>query len=77
MNIQTEKLELIEWISKLKDTSVIDRLREIKNAHKASDDWWNELDEEERASIERGLKDIKEGRTHPHETARKIYEKYL
>lgn len=77
MNIQTEKLELIEWISKLKDTSVIERLREIKNAHKESDDWWSELDEEERASIERGLKDIEEGRTHPHETARKIYENYL
>jgi predicted transcriptional regulator len=77
MNIQTEKLELIEWISKLKDTSVIDRLREIKNSHKESEDWWNQLDEEERASIDRGLKDFEEGRTHSHETARNIYEKYL
>jgi len=28
-------------------------------------------------SIERGLKDIEEGRVYPHETVQKIYGKYL
>jgi predicted transcriptional regulator len=28
-------------------------------------------------SINQGLKDFEEGRTHSHETARKLYEKYL
>jgi len=35
------------------------------------------LSQEEIESIEKGLKDLEEGRIHPHETARKIYEKYL
>ncbi|HPQ21084.1 MAG TPA: hypothetical protein PK147_04490 [Saprospiraceae bacterium] len=77
MNIQTEKLDLIEWISKLNDASVIDKLREIKNDYSNSKDWWDSLKKEEIDSINRGLKDIEEGRTHSHETARKIYEKYL
>lgn len=35
------------------------------------------LSKEEIESIERGLKDLEEGRVHSHETARKIYKKYL
>ena len=68
---------MIEWISKLNDPSLINQLLEIKNAHKESGDSWNQLDDEERASIERGLQDFKEGKTHSHEIARKVYEKYL
>ena len=77
MNIQSEKLGLIEWISRLNDTSIIAKLRKIKEEYSVSEDWWNELDQEEITSINRGLKDIEEGRIHSHETARKIYEKYL
>jgi predicted transcriptional regulator len=36
-----------------------------------------EITTEELESINRGLKDIDEGNIHSHETARKIYEKYL
>jgi predicted transcriptional regulator len=31
----------------------------------------------EKESIERGLKDIEEGRVHAHETVQKLYGKYL
>ena len=77
MNIQAEKLDLIEWISKLNDTSIIDRLRQIKEDYSKSKDWYDTLKKEEVESINRGLKDFEEGRIHSHETARKIYEKYL
>ena len=43
MNIQTEKLDLIEWISKLNDTSIINRLRQIKEDYSTSKDWWDAL----------------------------------
>jgi predicted transcriptional regulator len=39
--------------------------------------WEETLTQEEIESIERGLKDLEEGRIHSHETARKVYEKYL
>ncbi len=77
MNIQTEKLNLIEWISILNDISIIDKLRVIKEDYSKSKDWWDTLKKEELESINRGLKDFEEGRTHSHETARKTYEKYL
>jgi predicted transcriptional regulator len=77
MDIQTEKLNLIEWISRLKDNSIIDRLKAIKEDYSKSKDWSNTLNEEELQSINRGLRDFEEGRVHTHENARKIYEKYL
>ena len=77
MNIQTEKLGLIEWISKLNDSSIIEKLKSIKEDYSRSRDWWDSLNKEELDSIERGLKDLKEGKVHSHKTARKIYEKYI
>jgi len=77
MNIQAEKLSLIEWILKLQNKSVIAKLKRIQEEHIESEDWWNELSKEEKESIERGLKDIEEGRIHSHESVRKVYGKYL
>ena len=77
MNIQTEKLDLIEWITKLNDSSIIEKLRAIKSNYVHSPDTWDNLHKEEIESIERGLKDLDEGRVHSHETARNIYAKYL
>ncbi len=77
MNIQTEKLDLIEWISRLNDSSIIHKLRQIKEDYSQSADWWKHLNKEEKESIDRGLKDFEEGKIHSHEEARKLYEKYL
>lgn len=76
MNIETEKLELIEWISKLNDNSVINKLRQIKQDYIKSGDWWDNLKQEEIESINRGLNDFDENRIHSQETTRKVYEKY-
>ncbi len=40
-------------------------------------DWFNELSEAEKNSIEMGLKDSAEGKVVPHSEAKKLYEKYL
>jgi hypothetical protein len=77
MNIQNEKLGLIEWISKLNDFSIIEKLRDLKDEYSKSQDWWDSLKSEELESINRGLEDIEQGKTHSNATAHKIYEKYL
>jgi predicted transcriptional regulator len=56
---------------------MIDKLRELKDDYSKSKDWQDTLKKEEIDSINRGLKDFEEGRTHSHDTARKVYEKYL
>jgi hypothetical protein len=77
MNIQAEKLSLIEWLSTLKDTSIIEKLKAIKDDYSKSKDWWDTLNKEELKSIERGLKDLEDGKIHSYDTARKVYERYL
>ena len=36
MNIETQKLELIDWILKLKDTTIINDIKRIKNTKSSS-----------------------------------------
>jgi predicted transcriptional regulator len=77
MDLTTQKLELIEWLIQLKDKSVIDYLNTIKDSISSDTDWWDELTDDQKASIERGMKDIEEGRFHTHESVKKKYERYL
>lgn len=41
------------------------------------DDWWNEISDAEKKSIELGLKDIEEGKVIAHSEVKKLYEKWL
>jgi hypothetical protein len=66
------KLELIEWLTKLDNNDTIEYLKIIKDTD-SSDDWWNELSTEQRKGIDRGLKDIDDGRVVPHEEVRLKY----
>ena len=40
-------------------------------------DWWNSISENEKESIELGLKDAEAGLLNPHSKARELYEKWL
>ncbi len=77
MNIQAEKLGLIEWITKLNDSSIIEKLKRIRDDYSKNSDWWDEVSVGEKESIERGLKDLEDRKVHSHETAKKVYEKFL
>ena len=43
----------------------------------AQKDWWDEVGDEAKASIERGLKDVEAGRVVLHKSAMKKYNKWL
>lgn len=43
----------------------------------AQKDWWDEVGDEAKASIERGLKDVEGGRVVSHKSAMKKYNKWL
>jgi CTP:phosphocholine cytidylyltransferase-like protein len=77
MDIGTKKLELIEWLIKLNDNSIIDYLNSIKDSEKSTKDWWEDLSSEQIKSINRGIKDIDEGRIHSHVSVMKKYESFL
>ena len=74
-NIETKKLALIQWLTSLNDVSMIDKILELKQ--KETKDWWNEISDEEKESIEKGLSDAESGNLKPHSEIRKKYEKWL
>lgn len=73
MDILAKKYQLIEWITNISDSNLLDKLMKIAE----TTDWWNEISEAERKSIEKGLKDIEENRVFDHSEVRKKYEKYI
>ena len=75
LNKQSKKLELIQWLSMLEDSSIIEKIIELRKSE--NKDWWNSISEDEKHSIERGLEDAESGKLNPHSNARKLYEKWL
>lgn len=65
--------EIKEYINHADDRT----LRLMRAIIEAENDWWDEISEEEKASIKRGIKDVKEGRVMPHEDVMKKYNKWL
>jgi predicted transcriptional regulator len=76
MNLDSEKLKIIDWIANITDESVIAKIKLLKD-HPKETDWWDEISEAEKASIERGLEDIKTGRVVEHSEVKKLYEKWI
>ncbi len=62
MDTTTEKQELIDWIRETNDETLIQDLRAIKGDRSAPMEW-NDLSEETKASVRRGMADIKAGRS--------------
>ncbi len=65
MKLDSEKLEIINWIVSLSDESIIHKIKLLKEQNK-NIDWWDEISEAEKASIKRGLEDAKAGRVVSH-----------
>ena len=75
INIQNKKLELIQWLSTIEDSTIIEKIMDLRK--KESKDWWNSISESEKESIEKGLLDADAGKLNPHSNARELYEKWL
>ena len=76
MNIEKDKLEIIKWVTTLKDETSIERLKMLKDS-RSKTDWWDQISDEEKNAIDKGLADIKAGRLKPHKEVKKLYEKWL
>lgn len=74
-NQQERKIELIQWLSVIDDDELLEKIIDLKKQN--SGDWWNEISEAEKDSIDRGLADADSGNLRSHFEARSIYEKSL
>ena len=75
LSLENKKIELIQWLSTLNDKRVIDKLMKLREKEKS--DWWNEISESEKKSIEKGIQDADNGKMTPHSSVKKIYDKWL
>ncbi len=75
ISIDSKKLALIEWISKINDFAVIEKLVELKEKEIDSDNFL--ISKNEQNSIDLGIEDANNGKLKAHSEAKKIYEKWL
>ena len=73
MEQETIKLELIEWLTKLNDIETLNYLKVVKESTFVNHDWRDDLTEQQTQGIQRGLKDIDEGRIVSHEEVKRKY----
>lgn len=73
MGHEAIKLELIEWLTKLDDDETIDYLKLVKDSNASHNDWWQDLSDEHKAGIERGLRDVDAEKVTPHSTVKLKY----
>jgi predicted transcriptional regulator len=57
------------------DVKTVKMIHALLEAEQESD-WWDDLAPPEKASIERGLKEVEEGKVVSHETVMKKYKKW-
>jgi hypothetical protein len=74
MNIETRKINLIHWITRLTDEEVLEQIESLKNKDA---DWWDLISIEEKSEIEQGLAEIERGETKTHEAVMSKYKKWL
>jgi len=74
MDMQAEKLGLIQWLAQLTDESMIAKLKALRSEQ---EDWWGQITAEEKAEIEEGLLQADRGEVKSHSEIRKKYERWL
>ena len=74
MDIQAEKLQLIEWLARLNNTATLKRFLTLKKEQEK--DWWDLLSIEEKSEIEEGLAQADRGEVVPHKEVMAKYKKW-
>jgi hypothetical protein len=76
MDVQATKLELIRLLLNTQKEPILQRIKEIFEQEEDVD-FWDNLDEELKASIERGLSQSERGEVKSHEVVMEKYKKWL
>jgi predicted transcriptional regulator len=74
MNIETRKLNIINWVSHLQDEAVLSRIEQLQSQKQ---DWWDLISEEEKAEIKEGISQADKGETKTTEEVLSKYRKWL
>lgn len=73
MNIQSEKLDIIQWLASINDSKIIKQFMLLKRSNEERTSI--NLSDEEKNAVEKGLASIKEGRFKLHDEVREATQK--
>lgn len=65
MDIQTKKLDLIQWLIQLDDEQLLNKIQALQ---KEDTDFWNELSDSQKQEINKGLAELGAGQKHDYES---------
>ncbi len=74
MDMQAEKLQLIEWLAKLNNTATLKRFLALKSEQEK--DWWDEISMNEKLEIETGIHQADKGELTPHKEVMDKFKKW-
>jgi predicted transcriptional regulator len=75
MSIAITKVELAKRLLDTNDKGIINQIKAIFESH--SENWWDELPDEIRNEVEKGIREADRGEGIPHDQAMKKYSKWL
>jgi hypothetical protein len=58
MNLESRKINLINWISSIQEENILTRM---ENIQKENEDWWDIISEEDKKAINEGLNQLDKG----------------
>ena len=58
MNLETRKINLINWISTIQEDSILEKVEEIQ---KEKTDWWDTISDKDKKAINEGLDQLDKG----------------
>jgi predicted transcriptional regulator len=77
METRTVKSDIWTLIEKIEDVEILEAIKTFIQNFSSETDFWDQLPEFQKQSIERGLQQAADGETIPHEKVMKKYEKWL
>lgn len=75
MNIAITKLELAKKLLDTNDKDIINHIKAVFSTR--AENWWEELPDEIKSSLEKSIKQADSGQTIPHKEVMKRYGKWL
>ncbi len=74
MNIETRKINLINWISTIQEDSILEK---VENIQKEKADWWDNTSDKDKNAINEGIEQLDRGEHLTHSQVRsKIKERF-
>lgn len=74
MNIQAQKIELAKTLLDVKSEAIIKHIKAILNSYRT--DLWDELSDEQKASVKRAKSQLEKGEGVSHKDVMKRYKKW-